>query len=60
MDFEVGRDLNISTLVTVVNDKFRDIIAYMDVEYEKDIPAIANELIRPGKVEIVSKVADSL
>lgn len=60
MDFEVGRDLNISTLVTVVNDKFRDIIAYMDVEYEKDIPAIANELIRPGKVEIISKVADSL
>ena len=51
---KVSEDLNISTLITVINDSFREIIAYIDLEDKKDITTLYNEILKPGTITVES------
>ena len=51
---KVSEDLNISTLITVINDSFREIIAYIDLENKKDITTLYNEILKPGTITVES------
>lgn len=49
---KVSEDLNMSSLITIINDSFRDVIAYIDVLDMEDVVAYDNELIRAGEIRI--------
>ncbi|MBU5669501.1 baseplate J/gp47 family protein [Peptoniphilus sp. MSJ-1] len=51
-NLKVSEDLNISTLITVINDNFREIIAYIDLEDKKDIVTLNNEILKPGEIVV--------
>lgn len=51
-NLKVSEDLNISTLITVINDSFREIIAYIDLEDKKDIITLNNEILKPGEIVV--------
>lgn len=53
-NLKVSDDLNISTLITVINDSFREIIAYIDMEDKKDIITLYNEILKPGRITVES------
>lgn len=48
----ISQNLKISTLITVINDTYRDVIAYIDIEGQKDITTTKNELLRAKTINI--------
>lgn len=49
---KTSEDLYMSTLITTINDTFRDVIAYIDVGDNKDVTTLNNELLRSGKIYV--------
>ena len=49
---KVSDDLNISTLVTVINDTYRDVIAFIEVKNKDDIITSKSELLRAGEIKV--------
>ena len=49
---KVSDDLNISTLVTVINDRYRDVIAFMEVKNKDDVVTSKSELLRAGEIKV--------
>lgn len=51
-NMKVSDDLNISTLVTVINDTYRDVIAFIEVKNKDDIITSKSELLRAGEIKV--------
>lgn len=52
----VAEDLNMSNVITTINDTYRDVIAYIDIMDSKDIKTVTNEIIRSENVILHSEI----
>lgn len=54
-NLKASESLNLSNLITAINDTYRDIIAYIEVCNNEDIYIRHNEIIRAGNIKVNGK-----